>query len=53
MALKCDLDLCLPSRVIGSAYCLTERDIWVKFNENHLKGSGDMERTRNSHDLEL
>ena len=27
---------------------LTERNIWVKFNENQPKGSGDMEKTRNS-----
>ena len=31
-----------------SAHCLTERNIWVKFNENHTKSSGDMERTQNS-----
>ena len=31
-----------------SAHRLTERDIWVKFNENRPKSSGDMERTRNS-----
>ena len=30
-----------------SAHYLTERNIWVKFNENHPKGSGDMERTLN------
>ena len=33
---------------IVCAHCLTERNIWVKFNENHPKGSGDMERTQNS-----
>ena len=33
---------------MNSAHCLTERNIWVKFNENRPKGSGDMERTRNS-----
>ena len=32
---------------MGSAQQLTE-DIWVKVNENRLKGSGDMERTRDS-----
>ena len=30
------------------AHCLTERNIWVKFNENRPKGSGDVEITRNS-----
>ena len=40
------LTLSLHSRVIGSANRLTERNIWVKFNENHSKGSGDMEWTR-------
>ena len=38
------LTLSLCSRVIGSAHRLTERKIFVKFNENRLKGSGDMER---------
>ena len=33
---------------MGSTHHLTERNLWVKFNENHSKGSGDMERTRNS-----
>ena len=42
------LTLSLCSRVKGSAHCLTERNIWVKFNVNRPKGSGDMERTRNS-----
>ena len=42
------LTLSLCSRVIGSAHRLAERNIWVKFNENRLKGSGDMEWTRNS-----
>ena len=42
------LTLSLCSRVIGSALCLTKRNIWVKFNENRLKGSWDMELTRNS-----
>ena len=31
-----------------SADLLTEWNIWVKFNENRQKGSGDMEWTRNS-----
>ena len=31
-----------------SAQHLTERNIWVKLNENRPKGSGDMKRTRNS-----
>ena len=31
-----------------SAHRLIERNIWVKFNENCPKGSGDMEWTRNS-----
>ena len=31
-----------------SVYRLTERNIWVKFNGRRPKGSGDMERTRNS-----
>ena len=28
---------------MGSAHCLTEMTIQIKFNENHSKGSGDME----------
>ena len=31
-----------------SAHCLTERNVWVKFNENRSKASGGMERTKNS-----
>ena len=31
-----------------STQCLTERNIWVKFNENQPKGSEDIEKTRNS-----
>ena len=31
-----------------SAHGLTKRNILVQFNENREKGSGDMERTRNS-----
>ena len=42
------LSLSLHSRVIGSAHCLTEINIWVKFNENRSKGSRDMGRTPNS-----
>ena len=33
---------------MSSAHRHTERNIWVKFNENRPKGSRDMERTRNS-----
>ena len=32
---------------MGSAHCLTEINIWMKFIENHSKGSGDMEQTPN------
>ena len=39
LTLKCDLDLEPGNR-------LTERNIWVKFDENCSKGSGDMERTQ-------
>ena len=35
------LDLALES-----AHCLTKRSIWEKFNEDRLKGLGDMEWTR-------
>ena len=38
----------LCSGAIGSAHYLTKRNIWITFNENPLKGSGDMVRTRNS-----
>ena len=34
------------SWVLGSAHCLTKRNIRVKFNENLSKGSGDMGRTQ-------
>ena len=49
MTLTCDL----VSRQLGhvamcSAHRLTERNIWVKFNENLPKGSEDMERTGNA-----
>ena len=40
------LTLSLCSRDIGSAHFLTEWNIWVKFNENRLEGSGDMEGIR-------
>ena len=38
------LTLSLYSGVMGSAHCLTEINIWVKFIENCLKGSGGMDR---------
>ena len=41
------LALSLRTSVIGSANRLTEKNIWVKFNENRLKGSGDMAPTQN------
>ena len=54
---KIEWEIPLPSSVtltlslhileIGSAHRLTERNIWVKFNEHLFKGSADMERTRN------
>ena len=41
------LTLSLGSLVMFcSAHRLIERNIWVKFNENCPKGSGDMERTQ-------
>ena len=40
------LSLCI--RVIGSAHSLPEKNIWLKFNGDNPKGSGDMEQTRNS-----
>ena len=48
MTFKCDLNLESASRVIGFAHRLNVKNIWVKFNENHLKGSVDMEQTQNS-----
>ena len=33
---------------MSSAHRLTKRKIWVKFNKNRPKGSGDMERARYS-----
>ena len=43
MTLKCDLDI--ESAYVtfdGSTYRLTERNLWVKLNENRSKCSGDM-----------
>ena len=41
---------------MGSAHRHTERNIWVKFNENYSKGSGgygvDTKFKSKSHDLE-
>ena len=34
-------------RVIGFAHRITERNIWVKFDENCSKGLGDVEWTQN------
>ena len=42
------LTLSLRSHVMGSANCLTEINIRVKFIEDYSKGSGDMEQTPNS-----
>ena len=42
------LTLSLCSQVLGSGHYLTQRNIWVKINENLLKGIGDMEWIRNS-----
>ena len=39
------LTLSLGSWVMCSSHGLIEGNIWVKFNENRPKGSGDMERT--------
>ena len=39
------LSLSLGNSVVYSAYRLTERNIWLKFNENCSKLSGAMERT--------
>ena len=35
-------------RVMGSAHCLTEVNIWPKFRENPPRDKGDTERTQNS-----
>ena len=32
---------------MGYAHCLTERNIWEKFNENRTMGSGDIEQAPN------
>ena len=42
------MTLSLCSQVIGSAHYLTKRNICGMLNEDRLKGSGDMERTRKS-----
>ena len=51
------LTLSLCSRVIVSAYYLTQRNIWVKINENHLMGfsryGADMNFKDKSFDLDL
>ena len=39
---------CLCSQVIYSAHRVTEKNIWMEFNENRPKCSEDIERTRNS-----
>ena len=33
---------------MGSAHRFLEESIYLKFNENHFRGKGDMERTRNA-----
>ena len=43
-----EYDWSLHSQVIGFVYFLTEIIIWVMFNENCLKGSRDLEQTRNT-----
>ena len=48
MTLYCDLDFESVKPSHSSAHCLTKRSIWVKFDENRHRGSGDMEQTRNS-----
>ena len=42
------MTLSLGSWFMSLAHRLTEMNIWVKFNKNQPKGSGDMEKTRNS-----
>ena len=42
-----DLYLESADPVMGSAHCLTERDIWMKLTINHSKGSEDIEWTQN------
>ena len=39
--------LSLQTLFMGSAHCLTERDIWVKLTINHSEGSEDIEWTQN------
>ena len=39
-----ELELHWPRGCIAES-CVLQRNIWVKFNENRSKGSGDMERT--------
>ena len=41
------LTLSLYDWVIGFAHHITERIIWVKFNENRSKGLGDVEWKQN------
>ena len=49
MTLTGPVTLSLGSWVMcNSAHRLIERNIWVTFNENRQKGSGDIEMTRNS-----
>ena len=40
------MTLSLCRRVMSSVHSLIERNIWVKFKENHSTDSGDMERTQ-------
>ena len=42
------MTLSLGRWVMCSAHLLLEWNIWVKFNENQPKGSGDMKITQNS-----
>ena len=42
------LTLSLGSWVMYSTHRLTKSNIWIEFNENRQKGSGDMEQTLNS-----
>ena len=46
MTLECDLNLSPRSWIMGFAQSQPVKNIWVRFNENISKGSGDMERTR-------
>ena len=48
------LTLSLRSQVvIDSAHCLINKNIWMRLNENRLKGTGDMERTQNSREIPM